>query len=175
MDVLAHGLWTNVMYKLIPETKNNKHTTYWGVFFGIFPDIVAFSPLWFYILYNLVINHHTFKLVRPEDNGPAFPLETLTSQLYNFSHSLVIWAVIFAITWLIIKRLPWVLLGWALHIGIDIFSHSSQFYPTPFLFPISKFHINGHPWAELKFMVVNYGTLLILYVFLIPKWRKKIR
>jgi hypothetical protein len=161
------------MYKLIPETKNRKRMTYWGVFFGIFPDILAFTPLWIYIFYNAFIRHQGFRFLSPEDNAPAFPLDRLTHGLYNISHSLVIWGVVFAVTWVLIKRVPWVLLGWALHICIDIFSHNSRFYPTPFLFPISNFHINGYPWSETKFMIINYGALLILYLFIIPKLIKK--
>src|SRR4051812_8308235 len=118
MDVLAHSLWTNVMYEMIPQTKSQKKMTRWGIFFGVFPDIVAFTPIWVYVFYDWIFRGHLFKFARPEDGG-AFPLENLTSHLYQFSHSLVIWAVVVIITWIIIRKFPLVLLGWALHIGID--------------------------------------------------------
>src|SRR3954470_4497513 len=105
MDVLAHSLWTNLMYRAIPTTKNNKRQTYWGIFFGVFPDIVAFTPVWLYIFYDLIFQSGKFKFARPEDGG-SFPLERLTHNLYNFSHSLVIWAIIFVIVWAIIKKFP---------------------------------------------------------------------
>ncbi|HEX9503114.1 MAG TPA: hypothetical protein VF974_02225 [Patescibacteria group bacterium] len=172
MDILAHGLWTNIMYKVIPATKANKKTTYWGIFFGIFPDLWAFTPVFVYIFYNWIFHGQKFHFARPEDGG-IIPLSSLTHHLYSLSHSLVIWAVVFIIVWLIIKNVPWVLLGWALHICIDIFSHSSKFYPTPFLFPVSSFHIDGYPWSHPIFMIVNYTALVLLYVFVIPKISKR--
>lgn len=159
------------MYKAIPSTRNEPRTTYWGIFFGIFPDILAFTPFWAYIFYNFLILRRKFEFVSPEDNG-HIPWEGLTGSLYNLSHSLVVWAVIFIVVWLILKKIPWMLLGWALHIGIDIFSHSNQFFPTPFLWPVSKFHVNAVSWAGPVFMIVNYGALLLLYLFVVPRLKK---
>lgn len=174
MDILAHGLWANIIYKAIPETRGDRKTTNWGIFFGIFPDLSAFTPVFAYIFYQTVFLGQKLALVRPEDNGQAIPLSSLTHNLYNFSHSLIIWGVVFLLAWLVFKKLPWVLFGWGLHIGLDIFSHSSKFFPTPFLFPFSKFTINGWSWAEPVFMLVNYGLLLILYLFLVPKLKQKL-
>lgn len=174
MDIFAHGLWTNVMYKAIPATRADKKTTWWGIFLGIFPDLWAFTPVFVYIFFEAIFKHHTFRFVSPQDSPGPLPLDSLTHHLYNLSHSLVVWLIIFGLTWLIIKKFPWPLLGWALHIGIDIFSHSSKFYPTPFLWPISSFHVNGWAWADPVFMLVNYGALLVLYLFLVPKLKRKI-
>src|SRR5258708_4895758 len=102
MDILAHGLWTNIMYKVIPATKANKKTTYWGIFFGIFPDLWAFTPVFVYIFYNWIFHGQKFHFARPEDGG-IIPLSSLTHHLYSLSHSLVIWAVVFIIFWLSIK------------------------------------------------------------------------
>jgi len=173
MDILAHGLWTNVLYKVMPKTRRDRTTTNWGIFFGIFPDLFAFTPVFAYTIYSYLFLHRKFLLVHPEDSPRAIPLHDLTDQLYRFSHSLIIWAVAFILIWVFIKRFPWALLGWALHICIDIFSHSSKFFPTPFLFPISNFHINGHPWSHPTFMIINYGLLVILYLFVIPRLKQK--
>lgn len=173
MDIFAHGLWTNVLYKAIPQTRKDKKTTFWGIFFGIFPDLVAFTPVFAYIFFEALFRHHRLMFASPQDATGPIPLEGLTHHLYELSHSLVIWAAAFGLTWLVIKKIPWPLLGWALHICIDIFSHSSKFFPTPFLFPVSDFYVNGWAWAEPVFMSVNYGLLLILYFFVIPGLKKK--
>jgi hypothetical protein len=173
MDVLAHGLWTNIMYKAIPATSTHKKTTYWGIFFGIFPDLWAFTPIFIYFFYEAIVLHRPFRFENPQDTNHALPLDSLTHHLYNLSHSLVVWAVVFACSWLIIRKMPWALLGWALHICIDIFSHSTKFFPTPFLWPISNFHINGWSWGDPTFMLINYGSLLIFYLFVVPKLRQK--
>ncbi|MEO8065830.1 MAG: metal-dependent hydrolase [Candidatus Doudnabacteria bacterium] len=173
MDIFAHGLWTNAMYKAIPETRKDRKATSWGIFFGIFPDLFAFTPVFAYIFYEALFVSHSFRLVSPQDAPGPLPLDGLTHHLYNFSHSLVIWAVVCLVIWIMFRKFPWVLLGWALHICIDIFTHSSKFYPTPFLFPVSEFYINGWPWVEPVFMLVNYGLLLVLYLFVIPKLKSK--
>lgn len=172
MDIFAHGLWTNLMYKAVPQTRRDAKTTNWGIFFGIFPDLFAFTPLFVYIFYQAIFRAQKLVFAHPEDNGQSIPLSDLTHQLYSFSHSLVIWAIVFLVAWAIFKKLPWVLFGWALHICIDIFSHNSHFFPTPFLWPISGFHVNGWAWAEPVFMLVNYGALLILYLFAVPKLKQ---
>ena len=87
-------------------------------------------------------------------------------QLYNFSHSLIIFGAIFVLVWLILRR-PWLpLLGWGLHIVIDIFSHNNMFFPTPFLFPISDFRVNATSWANPVFMAANYSILVLVYLIM---------
>lgn len=173
MDVLAHSLWTNVMFRLIPATRTRSKTTWWGIFFGVFPDLFAFTPLFLVIFYNIIFLHQRFALARPERNAAHFPLEALTGHLYNISHSLITWAVVFAVSWLLARRMPWILFGWCLHILIDIFSHSNAFYPTPFLWPVSKFHVNGWSWGDPVFMAINYGSIALVYLFLVPYLKRK--
>ncbi len=155
------------MYKLIPETRSMRKTTWWGIFFGVFPDFFAFTPVFFYVFYNWIFKHKALVFGPPED-GRIMPLNDLSHQLYNYSHSFVIWLIVVGVVWFAYRRFPWILLGWALHIGIDIFSHSSEFYPTPFLFPISNFQVNGNSWGEPLFMTINYGLLLVFYTFIVP-------
>lgn len=56
--------------------------------------------------------------------------------------------------------------GWLLHILMDIPSHSYDFYPTPFLWPISDFKINGFHWGTPWFMITNYSLIIISYLIL---------
>jgi hypothetical protein len=170
MDVLAHGLWTNVMFKAIPATRNSRKETMWGIAFGIIPDLMAFTPIFAVLFYNIILGEAQWTAGRPDFEN--MPLAALTHQLYNFSHSFVFWAVITLAAWAIFKRFPWILLGAFLHIAIDLFSHSREFFPTPFLYPISHYEIDGIPWSHPVFMVINYGLLLVMYLVVIPKLKK---
>jgi hypothetical protein len=38
------------------------------------------------------------------------------------------------------------MLGWLLHIAIDIPTHSFRYYATRFLWPVSDFRIDGIAW-----------------------------
>ena len=52
---------------------------------------------------------------------------------YNVTHSLVVWLAVSLIVWRLGKRWPWILGAWALHVLCDIPTHSTRFFPTPYL------------------------------------------
>jgi low affinity Fe/Cu permease len=88
----------------------------------------------------------------------------LAHNLYQYSHSLVIFAVVFVVVWVWYKRPRYELLGWLLHILIDIPSHVIAFYPTPLLFPISDYKFPyGIQWSNQWYMMINYGALLVVW------------
>ena len=78
------------------------------------------------------------------------------------------------IVWLVFKRPRYELLGWTLHILIDIPSHSATFYPTPFLWPISDYRfLSGVSWSNPTYMVINYSLLAVVWTVIIVKYFKK--
>jgi hypothetical protein len=169
MDVLAHMLWTNygsrVANKKLKRENKRPINLPWVTFWGVFPDLFAFG-----IPISIAIIRYIFNgfsnLARPDMFG--LPLE-----LYNYSHSLVIWAFVFLVVWIILKRPCLELLGWALHILIDIPSHVATFYPTPFLFPVSNFHFtHGISWGNQWYMVINYSLLFIASIYFFSSKRK---
>ena len=156
MDILAHALWTNITF--FKKYKTEKKSRWWAVFFGIFPDLVSFSPVFlFYLL---------FKLTEIAWIGGLrdWFWHNYSAQSYNYSHSLVTFGLVFLVALVIRRgRAYWPLLGWALHIMLDIFTHPS-FYQTPFLFPLSNFKNHyAISWADPRFMLVNYGSMAIVY------------
>lgn len=170
MDILAHGLWTNIVFRTIPQARDRK-VLWWGIVFGVLPDLVSFTPVFAYLLFGLLSGFaHAW-----DDSyilNSAFGRYAETS--YNYTHSFVIWAIAFILVWMIFRKLPVVLFGWSLHIAIDLFTHPN-FYQTPFLFPISDYrNPYGISWGEPVFMIINYSALFILYLYLVPKWRKKL-
>ncbi|OGE93891.1 MAG: hypothetical protein A3K08_01555 [Candidatus Doudnabacteria bacterium RIFCSPLOWO2_01_41_7] len=163
------------MYKTIPQTRDNRKITYWGIAFGVLPDLVSFTPVFFYAFYASIFLQQPFFAGPPGNDNPFFEYAV---QTYNYSHSIVIWAAVLILVWLIPHLFwkkgagfPWILLGWALHIFIDIFTHTEAFFATPFLFPLSGLKVSVISWAHPVFMVINYSLLLILYFIVIPKFR----
>ncbi len=169
MDILAHMLWTNYGAR-VGNTKLRKKkkpliNLGWATFWGVFPDLFAFGIPIVLAIPTLIM--HGFSFDRHSLGG-------LPATLYQYSHSLIIWAIVFVIVWIISKRPRLALLGWLLHILIDIPSHAATFYPTPLLFPISDFlFTHGVSWASTPYMIINYSLLLIasLYLFLRKKNR----
>ncbi len=152
MDTLAHGLWT---YAIFHKTKSSKL----AVLFGVLPDLISFTP---FFITRIISNQ--FK-GRPNSAGiPNF----ITSS-YNFTHSLIIAIVAIILITLIMRKFYTFLLGWPLHILIDIPTHETTFFPTPFLYPISDLRISGISWGRPEMLAVNYLTLALVYAFLLNR------
>jgi len=155
MDVVAHWLWTYAIYF---KTKYRLL----AALFGVLPDIIAFGP---FFLYKLLFG----SLGKPALG--SIPEYVFIG--YNFTHSLVVFLIVFAVIYFITREIPWVIGGWLLHILIDIPTHTSAFFPTPFLWPISNFTVSVVSWSNLIFMIVNYSLLVIVYTYLFLFLKKK--
>jgi hypothetical protein len=178
MDIFAHTLWANVLARKANRlgTKSDKVKIPVGsaMFWGVFPDLFAFGiPIIISLptIFNGIISGlglYSF-----------FPNQILSHELYNYSHSFVFFGIVFLGTWAYFRRPRFELLGWALHILIDIPSHVLSFFPTPLLFPLSSYHFPyGLSWADPRYMIVNYtllaGALIYLYLTRVKKSNEKV-
>ena len=151
MDIISHALWTNLIFKEIEPVQRSVI-----VAFGVFPDIVSFS---------FVTLKYFFRKTMHYTDPPLNVFPKYVFKVYNATHSLVIWLAVFLI--LKIAGLSWLALaigGWGLHILLDVFTHTSDFFPTPILWPFSDFHFSGINWSNKWFMLFNYAVLLFLYL-----------
>ncbi len=167
MDIFAHALWTGGLFKLF--NKNKKLNIKLGVFWGVFPDFFAFTIPFIYIFYKIIFSGFTFSPPNPNVIEPVgnIPMADLAYYLYNISHSLIIFSIIFIITLIILKKPFYEFFGWLLHILIDIPTHPYNFFPTPFLWPISNLKfLKGISWGNQWFIIFNYSLLIIFYVYL---------
>ncbi len=189
MDFFSHGLWAGAAYKALNKSfqknqkpKNNKPkkplNVWLAAFLGMLPDLFSFAFLFIWLAWALTFGGFNFSdLPHPNNMEPA-PHDTLTifrltSFLYEMSHSLIIFILVFGLIFLILKRPVWEMGGWLLHILIDIPTHSYQFYPTPFLWPISDWKFNGLSWATSWFLIINYAVIIIVYILLRNKDKKE--
>lgn len=151
MDIFAHFLWAFALFF--------KRKDRWlAGLFGVLPDLVSFGP---HFILSFITG--TIMFGRPElSNIPGSVFI-----LYNLTHSLVIFTLAVLIIYFITKKIHWFMAGWGLHILIDIPTHTKDFFPTPFLYPLFQPLINGIRWSDPTFMQINYGLLVIVYGFLI--------
>lgn len=167
MDIFAHGLWAAAAARGVNRKAARRIRTGWAAFFGMFPDLFAFSVPVCLMLWA--------RLTGGADAVPAgrhLPHFELAWQLYQISHSLFTFAAVFGLAWLVARRPVLELLGWLLHILIDIPTHTLRFFPTPFLWPVCSYVFSGISWANRWFLLSNYGALLIVYILL---WRSSRR
>jgi len=162
MDIFSHSLWTGLIFK---KRKN----IWWPVFFSIAPDIFSNGV---YVVVSVIQGVSIIDSTRIHFN-PATP--DIIKILYSITHSLPIFAAAFLIAWFFLKK-PWLpLAAWGIHIAIDIPFHSTDFFATPFLFPVSSFRINSVSWGENNYILIaNFCLLAIIYLgFFIFKNKRK--
>jgi len=178
MDIFAHAFWAVTAGK-IAVVKNRKSLNSWLMaWWGIFPDLFAFTIPFVWLIYKLTFGGESLSdLPRPDEMSPATEqvwVFQLASFLYNISHSLIVFVLAFAITFYVLKKPRWEIISWLIHIIIDIPTHSYQFYPTPFLWPVSSWKFDGVSWDRPWFMAVNFLAIVITY-FLVFRKKKRTR
>ncbi len=157
MDIFSHGLYGGI------ALGRKSKRSYWTAFaFGILPDLLSFG-----ILFALTIGIAlwTGDWSHAARRGPPDPstIPQYVYSLYNLTHSFVTFVVVFGFVWIIRKKPLLEMCAWPLHISVDIFTHSDEFFPTPFLWPISNVHFDGYSWGHLIIFIPNVVLILTLY------------
>lgn len=178
MDILSHGLWAGAAAKAINSKKKEPLRVWLAILFGVFPDVFAFTVSFVYLGWLRLTGDALPFIIRPGEMEPPIrnqhPLLQLTHSLYNLSHSLFIFFIVFGLVAWYFRRPIWEMGGWLIHILIDIPSHSYAFFPTPFLWPLSDFRVNGIPWSTPAFFWTNIALLFGVYFLLWIFFRKKV-
>ena len=156
MDTLSHGLYGGIAFG------RSTRASYWlAFFFGVAPDLLSFGLFMALSFFGLAEHPDWSSGNHPDPAG----IPQYVHALYDGTHSLVVFAVVFAIVWLIRRRPLMEMLAWPLHILVDIPTHSERFFPTPFLWPLSDFHVDGHPWSDPRIFIPNVILLAGLYLW----------
>ena len=149
MDTLSHALYGKGLF-------GYKKYRWYSFFFGILPDIFSFG---IYFIYLIVFSE--FEFGRPSREE----LPYWVYDLYDISHSMVTALVFIAIAYKINKDFAWPMLAWPMHIIVDFFTHSIEFFPTPILWPISDYRFDGIPWSNPYVWFGNIACIIILFVY----------
>ncbi|KKU97413.1 MAG: hypothetical protein UY31_C0076G0012, partial [Candidatus Wolfebacteria bacterium GW2011_GWE1_48_7] len=126
MDIFSHGLWAAAGAHGI-NLKTKTRVSVWKTgLWGIFPDLFSFTAAFVWMWSTGT--RFDARNAEPFGGNGQF-ITQLTETLYNISHSLIIFALVFGLVWLIFKRPIWEMLGWLVHVVIDVPTHSYQFFP----------------------------------------------
>jgi len=165
MDIFSHGLWGGIALG-----RRNKKSFIKAFVFGVAPDLLSFG--FFFVLMLLGISQRPDFSVEPPS---ADLIPGYVHILYNITHSLIVFMLLFGVLFLVFRKPVWEFLAWGLHILIDIPTHSYEFFPTPFLWPVSDFTVDGRGWAAPEIFFPNVVLLLALYAWFFISKRKRIR
>lgn len=172
MDTFAHALWAGLGVAAarrrwpIPRAMALA-----AVGMAVLPDLAHLLPL---IaggggLQTLI----DYTLARPGAEPVLVPwVALLAHHLHCILHSAVIAGVatLFVLRWR--RRLLAPLLGWWLHIVIDVFTHSADFYPVPVLYPFTQRGFDGLAWNTPGFQLVNYSVMAAALLVLVLTRRR---
>lgn len=154
MDIVSHGLWGGVGFG-----RRNKRIFFLAIFFGMLPDLLSFGVFAVARLFGFA-GHPGFdeSAWHSMDAIPAY-----IHTLYDISHSLIVFSCVFALLWVCARHYATPFLAYGFAVLLDIPTHSTDFFPTPFLWPLSDFHINGISWGEPVIFIPNVLALGAAY------------
>jgi hypothetical protein len=163
MDLVAHGLWAAAGATAAKRSTTARISVWQTVWWAVFPDVLAFGPL--------VAAAVWLRLAGRFDASGGFdrPPVHIGLPLYPAGHSVVIFLLVFGVVTALARRIVYEMLGWLLHILIDIPTHSYSYYATRFLWPVSDYRIDGIAWWTPWFWAATYAGLAVAYFLL---WRK---
>jgi hypothetical protein len=136
---------------------------------SILPDVAQMLPLlgWLAVGDGSLQSLYRYAVAQP-GTEPWLPplLQALVHHLHCIGHSAFVAGAATLLAWFLRRRWTLVLLGWWLHIVIDIFTHSAKYYAVPVLYPFSYRGFDGVAWTDPRFMAVNYVSLAVVFVWL---------
>ncbi len=167
MDIVSHGLWGGIAFG------RASRKAFWAAFAcGVLPDLLAFGPHFVGSIWNSAAGNGGAPI------GPRHGLADIPAyvfHIYNVTHSLVVFLLAFLLVWFIRRRPWWPLGAWGLHVLMDIPTHSERFFPTPFLWPVSEYRVNGTPWAQPLILVPDLVLLAGLYLLYFGIYRRRLK
>ncbi|HUU40217.1 MAG TPA: hypothetical protein VMW42_04690 [Desulfatiglandales bacterium] len=153
MDFVSHALWGGIAFG---RRTRKIFLTATGI--SLLPDVLT-EGLFAVLLVLNIGGMPGWGEGHPDIT--AYPL--WAQNFYNFTHSLVVFTLAFFLIWVFVRKSVWVVGAWGLHILIDIPTHSIELFPTPFLWPLSDFKIDGVGWHNPIVFAANVLLLLGAY------------
>ncbi len=161
MDIVSHGMWGGLAFG-----RAHKKSFWTAFIFGISPDLFSFG------IFSIM---NVLGLVSGPDWSAGTPdmssIPSYVHQLYNVTHSLFVFALVFCLVWAIRKKPLYEMLAWPLHILMDIPTHSIKFFATPFLWPFTDYKVDGTSWSHPFIFFPNWILIICFYLYFF--WWKK--
>jgi hypothetical protein len=170
VDLLGHALWAWAGAEVLRRRgRVTKRGVIAGVALSVAPDLVQMVPLSLGLLVGDVTltDWIAYASARP-DTEPILTawVGTLAHHAHCFMHSLIVLAVVTLALWQLRPTYLYPLLGWWLHVLIDIPTHSADYYPVPIFYPFTYRGVDGIAWISPGIMIASYGALALVALWL---------
>jgi hypothetical protein len=167
MEIIAHGMWAAAAAIATQRATRARIRIGWVVWWTAFPDVLAFGPSFAAGLWLRLAGSPN----SGSGDGHFLPHVHVGLPLYPAGHSLIFFLLAFGLAAILARHIVFAMLGWLLHIAIDIPTHSLSYYATRFLWPVSDYRIDGIAWWTPWFWAATYGALAIVYLLLLRRPR----
>ena len=155
MDIVSHGLWGAVAFG-----RRNRSSFWLAFFIGLAPDLLSFGVLWTAVVLGLAERPDFSHGTPPESSIPQY-----VHHLYNVTHSFIVFLVAFLLIRFLLRRPLWELGAWGLHVLVDVPTHSYAFFPTPILWPLFNWKVDGWQWTTPTILIPNFVLLAMVYAW----------
>ena len=174
MDILAHGLWAGIGSAATARRwRWPRRGIAASMALAVLPDTVHMLPIvaWAPFGPDGIAAVWAYATALPGQE-PAMPalVHLLAHHLHCVFHSAIVAGLCSLLVWRLWPAAWLPLLGWWSHVVIDVFSHSSDFYPSPVLYPITQRGFDGLAWNTPGFQLLNYLALAAAALWL---WRSR--
>jgi hypothetical protein len=160
LDILAHALYSTAGGIAARRKLHWRIHLGWLAACSVLPDLVVFGIPAAVRIGRFLTG--ASRILLPDGSGPRFDW---AFGIYDVTHSGVVWALCFGAVWLLARRPVLELIGWALHIAIDTFTHTGIF-AIKLLWPLSPVHFDGIRWETPWFLALTYLVLAAVFLVL---------
>ena len=163
MDVVSHALWAAAAAEGL-----RRRGTFTGrdvivaAAFGAMPDLVGLLPVtaWAVGSPDALDAIGRYVAAVPGSEPDMAPWARHAEHVMHCSaHSLIVLALFALVAWRYGSAMRAALLGWALHIALDVPTHSSAYYAVTLFYPISEWRFDGVAWTTPAVLAVNWVLL----------------
>lgn len=156
MDFFAHIMWAIIIFGRVLTVPILAFT----VFFTILPDLIWGIPVFSIVIYKILKGEH------PGFSHERREYSEKYEKIYNTSHSFLTPVVLFVIASVALREFFYpIILGYFLHLIIDIFVHKESYFHQRPLFPLSSVVVKGFLLhLDKRFIIANWSIIIILFL-----------
>ena len=171
MDIVAHALWAGAAgtWSRRRQAGVGGKTIAAMVAFAVLPDLVPLAPALAMSFTDAAplqfLYAHITAVPMSEPRMPPWA-DALAHHLHCSFHSVIIAALVTLGAWWKMRGLLLPLMGWWLHIALDVPTHSDDYYAVPIFYPLTYWGFDGVAWTAPWMLALNYFALAVAYLAL---------
>ena len=140
------------------------------------PDLVALVPVIAWTLtssstFDAVVAYVTATPGR--EPAMAAWARLAEHHIHCSAHSVVVLILATAACWRWLPRVAPALLGWWMHLLLDVPTHSREYYAVTVFYPLTEWSFDGIAWTTPWVLAVNYAALAAAYLALFATRKRR--